>query len=61
MLAHLCGDTVLQSAFRSESGEDVYEEIARLAFHIPKEDKVTVEKRRQAKAASLGVVYGLGS
>jgi DNA polymerase I len=57
VLAHLCEDEVLVSAFRDN--EDVHTRTASVLFDVaPKE--VSFEQRSQAKAVNFGVLYGMG-
>ena len=54
IMAHLSGDTALIAAF--ESGEDLHETVARKVFDVT---EVTPDMRRQIKAMSYGLAYGL--
>jgi DNA polymerase-1 len=56
ILAHLSGDGALREVFLR--GEDVHRFVAGQIFGVP-ESAVTSEQRRQAKAVSFGVIYGL--
>jgi len=58
IMAHLCGDNHLQSAF--VNGEDVHKATASKIFGIGLED-VTSEQRRVAKMANFGIMYGISS
>jgi DNA polymerase-1 len=54
IMAHLSGDPGLVEAFKS--GEDLHDTVARKVFEV---DHVTPELRRQVKAMSYGLAYGL--
>lgn len=54
IMAHLSEDPGLIEAFRS--GEDLHDTVARKVFEV---DHVTPELRRQVKAMSYGLAYGL--
>jgi DNA polymerase I len=54
IMAHLSGDTALIAAF--ESGEDLHNTVARRVFDVT---EVTPDMRRQIKAMSYGLAYGL--
>ena len=54
IMAHLSGDPGLIEAFKS--GEDLHDTVARKVFEV---DTVTPELRRQVKAMSYGLAYGL--
>lgn len=54
IMAHLSGDPGLIEAFKS--GEDLHDTVARKVFEV---DHVTPELRRQVKAMSYGLAYGL--
>lgn len=56
VLAHLCGDAELTSAFRS--GEDIHRRTASRVFGV-EPDQVTAEMRRRAKAVNFGILYGM--
>ena len=58
IMAHLSNDTKLISAFRS--GEDLHSTVASEVFSV-KPDEVTPDMRRQIKAMSYGLAYGLSS
>ena len=58
IMAHLSGDTQLLKAF--ESGEDLHATIAAEVFGVKATD-VDPEMRRQIKAMSYGLAYGLSS
>ncbi len=54
IMAHLSGDPGLIEAFKS--GEDLHDTVARKVFDV---EEVTPELRRQVKAMSYGLAYGL--
>jgi DNA polymerase-1 len=56
VLAHLCGDTELQAAFRA--GEDIHRVTAAKVFGVDP-DQVTDTMRRRAKAINFGILYGM--
>ncbi len=56
ILAHLSGDTALREVFLR--GGDVHRFVAGQILGVP-EEEVTYEQRRQTKAVSFGVIYGL--
>ena len=58
LLAHLCGDEALLSAF--QNGEDIHARTASRIFQVPME-QVDAEMRRRAKAVNFGIVYGQGA
>jgi DNA polymerase-1 len=58
ILAHLCGDKNLVSAFRE--GTDVHTRTASLIFGI-NESEVKSEQRRIAKTINFGVIYGMSA
>ncbi len=58
IMAHLSGDAGLIEAFKT--GEDLHTFVASRAFGVPIED-VTAELRRQVKAMSYGLAYGLSA
>jgi DNA polymerase-1 len=58
IMAHLSSDTGLLAAF--ESGEDLHATVAGLVFGV-KANEVDSEMRRQIKAMSYGLAYGLSS
>lgn len=58
LLAHLSGDQVLQSAFKS--GQDIHAQTAAEVFGYPL-DQVTKEQRNAAKAINFGIIYGISS
>ncbi len=58
IMAHLCGDDHLVSAFRD--GIDVHAATAAKIFGIPYEE-VTADQRRIAKTANFGIMYGISS
>lgn len=56
VLAHIAGDEGLLEAFRNEM--DVHTKTAMDVFHVKEED-VTANMRRSAKAVNFGIVYGI--
>lgn len=56
VLAHISGDEGLLEAFRNEM--DVHTKTAMDVFHVKEED-VTGNMRRSAKAVNFGIVYGI--
>ena len=56
IMAHLCGDAHLCEAFRS--GADVHSMTASRIFGVPL-DEVTADRRRVAKTANFGIMYGI--
>jgi DNA polymerase-1 len=58
IMAHLSNDAGLLAAF--ETGEDLHATVAGLVFGV-KADEVDSEMRRQIKAMSYGLAYGLSS
>ncbi|NDI07590.1 MAG: DNA polymerase I [Actinobacteria bacterium] len=58
IMAHLSNDAALLKAF--ESGEDLHASVAGLVFGV-KPSEVDPEMRRQMKAMSYGLAYGLSS
>jgi len=56
VLAHIAGDAVMQSAFKS--GLDIHSVTASQVFGVPAES-VTPLQRRHAKAVNFGIVYGI--
>jgi DNA polymerase I len=56
VLAHISQDENLMEAFQKEM--DVHTKTAMDVFHV-KEDEVTSEMRRHAKAVNFGIVYGI--
>ncbi len=54
IMAHLSKDKALIEAFKS--GEDLHDSVARQVFDV---EEVTPEMRRQVKAMSYGLAYGL--
>ncbi|MBI3429764.1 MAG: DNA polymerase I, partial [Actinobacteria bacterium] len=58
IMAHLSNDAHLLAAF--ESGEDLHSSVAREVFGVASTE-VTPEMRRQIKAMSYGLAYGLSS
>ncbi|EPR43722.1 DNA polymerase I [Desulfovibrio sp. X2] len=57
LLAHLCGDPGLTSAFRA--GEDIHARTAAI-LHGKEPDEVTPAERRGAKTINFGLLYGMG-
>ncbi len=58
LMAHLCGDEHLISAFRA--GHDVHSATAAKIFKIPI-GQVTADQRRIAKTANFGIMYGISA
>lgn len=58
LLAHLSGDPEMTAAFNA--GIDIHTRTASAVFGV-KEDEVTPEQRKNAKAVNFGIVYGIGS
>ena len=58
VLAHICGDEGLLSAF--QRGEDIHATTAAAVFDIEL-DQVTSEQRRFAKQINFGLLYGMSS
>jgi DNA polymerase-1 len=58
IMAHLSGDEKLITAFKS--GEDLHSTVASEVFSV-EQSKVTPDMRRQIKAMSYGLAYGLSS
>ena len=58
ILAHLCGDPGLRSAFAR--GEDIHATTAAAIFGVPLA-QVTSDQRRIAKAVNFGLAYGQGA
>ncbi|MHA6251432.1 DNA polymerase I [Oceanobacillus sp. CAU 1775] len=56
VLAHIANDKGLVDAFNNDM--DIHTKTAMDVFHV-KEDEVTSEMRRQAKAVNFGIVYGI--
>ncbi len=56
VLAHIAQDENLMEAFKNDF--DVHTKTAMDVFHV-KEDEVTSNMRRQAKAVNFGIVYGI--
>ncbi|WP_174614016.1 DNA polymerase I [Virgibacillus ihumii] len=56
VLAHIAGDEKLADAFKND--QDIHTRTAMDVFHV-KEDEVTSNMRRQAKAVNFGIVYGI--
>lgn len=57
ILAHLAGVRSLQEAFHQD--KDIHTHTAALVFKVKDED-VTSDMRRQAKAVNFGIIYGMG-
>lgn len=57
VLAHVTGDHNLQQDFID--GKDIHASTARRIFHLSKDQEVTPNMRRQAKAVNFGIVYGI--
>ena len=55
MLAHFCGDEILQKAFREHA--DIHRAVA-AEVHQVAPAEVTAEMRRGAKAINFGIIYG---
>ena len=58
IMAHLCGDEHLCSAFRS--GVDVHSATAAKIFHVDVA-AVSADQRRVAKTANFGIMYGISA
>ena len=58
VLAHLCGDPELTSAFRQE--RDIHRHTASLVYGVP-EPEVTSQMRQAMKAINYGIVYGMSA
>ncbi|SHN06157.1 DNA polymerase I [Gracilibacillus kekensis] len=56
VLAHIAKDEKLQMAFKED--KDIHTQTAMDVFHVKEED-VTSNMRRQAKAVNFGIVYGI--
>ncbi|MFC4403691.1 DNA polymerase I [Gracilibacillus xinjiangensis] len=56
VLAHIAKDEKLQAAFKND--KDIHTQTAMDVFHV-KEEEVTSNMRRQAKAVNFGIVYGI--
>ncbi len=56
VLAHIAGDEKLIEAFKQDM--DIHTKTAMDVFHV-KEDEVTSNMRRSAKAVNFGIVYGI--
>ncbi|KAB2338800.1 DNA polymerase I [Cytobacillus depressus] len=56
VLAHIAGDEKLIDAFNHDM--DIHTKTAMEVFHV-KEDEVTANMRRHAKAVNFGIVYGI--
>ncbi|MFD2211131.1 DNA polymerase I [Virgibacillus halophilus] len=56
VLAHIANDEKLIAAFKQE--KDIHTSTAMEVFHV-KEEEVTANMRRQAKAVNFGIVYGI--
>ncbi|KHD44669.1 DNA polymerase I [Streptococcus hongkongensis] len=57
VLAHISGDEHLISAFKENA--DIHTSTAMRVFGIDKEEDVTPNDRRNAKAVNFGIVYGI--
>lgn len=57
VLAHISGDQHLISAFKENA--DIHTSTAMRVFGIEKEEDVTPNDRRNAKAVNFGIVYGI--
>jgi DNA polymerase-1 len=55
VLAHLCGDPTLTSAFLHD--QDIHRIVAAEVFGVPAKD-VTPEQRGKAKTVNFGIIYG---
>ncbi len=58
LLAHMSGDPTMIEAYRQ--GADIHTRTASAAFGVP-EELVTPELRKQAKAVSFGIIYGISA
>ena len=58
ILAHICGDPGLLSAF--QRGEDIHATTAAAIFDVPL-GSVTSDQRRLSKAVNFGLIYGMSS
>jgi DNA polymerase-1 len=58
ILAHLCNDEGLITAFRN--GQDIHRATAAEIFATPP-DQVTTDQRRGAKAINFGLIYGMSA
>jgi DNA polymerase-1 len=58
VLAHVCGDKNMQSAFLED--KDIHTTTAAQVFGVP-EDFVSPEMRSAAKAVNFGIIYGIGA
>lgn len=56
VMAHISQDEKLMEAFRE--GKDIHTKTAMDVFHV-KEEEVTSNMRRQAKAVNFGIIYGI--
>lgn len=56
VLAHIAGDEKLMEAFKNDM--DIHTKTAMDVFHV-KEEEVTSNMRRSAKAVNFGIVYGI--
>lgn len=59
VLAHVTGDKNLQQDFID--GKDIHASTARRIFHLDKDEEVTPNMRRHAKAVNFGIVYGISA
>ncbi len=57
VLAHISDDEHLKAAFIE--GQDIHASTAMRVFGIEKQEDVTSEMRRRAKAVNFGIVYGI--
>jgi DNA polymerase-1 len=57
--AHLSGDKKMMRVF--EDGGDIHEATAREMFEVKKNEPVSAQQRRYAKAINFGILYGLSA
>jgi DNA polymerase-1 len=57
VMAHISGDEAMREAFKR--GEDIHDVTARGIFGVPKDDTVSANQRRIAKAVNFGLLYGM--
>jgi DNA polymerase-1 len=57
VLAHIAQDVALSKVF--QQGRDIHTETSMLVFGV-KENEVTADHRRMAKAINYGIIYGMG-
>ena len=57
VLAHISNDEHMKKAFIN--GEDIHSATAKRVFHLPADQPVSADYRRQAKAVNFGIVYGI--